>query len=395
MKRILLAVLVVASYANMAGVAGDLAQGFTRPPQSARPWVYWFPLSGNLSKEGITADLEALQRAGIGGVLYMEVDQGAPKGPADFAGPLWRELFQHACKEANRLGLEINMNNDAGWCGSGGPWISPELSMQRVVWTETVVQGPEHFDGVLARPQAVRDFYQDIAVLAMPAPEVDARIPDIQGKSSATPQHFPPQRAKFASLPADSVIPRGRVVELTGKMNASGKLTWDVPQGKWLVLRLGHTTTGKDNHPAPASGRGLECDKLSQAAAEAHFNGLMGRLIADNRSLSGQGKVLVSTHIDSWEVGSQNWTPRMREEFQKRRGYDLLPLLPTFTGRVVESREVSERFLWDLRQTVSDMLIENYAGHFRALANRHGLRLSIEALRWCAVRRDDLRRPGG
>ena len=105
----------------------------------------------------------------------------------------------------------------------------------------------------------------------------------------------------------------------------------------------------------------------------------MGRLIADNRPLSGQGKVLVSTHIDSWEVGSQNWTPRMREEFQKRRGYDLLPLLPTFTGRVVDSLEVSERFLWDLRQTVSDMLIENYAGHFRALANRHGLRLSIEA----------------
>ena len=69
----------------------------------------------------------------------------------------------------------------------------------------------------------------------------------------------------------------------------------------------------------------------------------------------------------------------MREEFQKRRGYDLLPLLPTFTGRVVDSLEVSERFLWDLRQTVSDMLIENYAGHFRTLANRHGLRLSIEA----------------
>jgi hypothetical protein len=379
MKRILLAVLVVASYANMAGAAGDLAQGFTRPPQSARPWVYWFPLSGNLSKEGITADLEALQRAGIGGVLYMEVDQGAPKGPADFAGPLWRELFQHACKEANRLGLEVNMNNDAGWCGSGGPWISPELSMQRVVWTETVVEGPKPFDGVLPRPQAVRDFYQDIAVLAMPAPEVEARIPDIEGKSSATPQHFPPQRARFASLPPESVTPRGRVVELTGKMNASGKLMWDVPQGKWLVLRLGHTMTGKDNHPAPASGRGLECDKLSQAAAEAHFNGLMGRLIADNRPLSGRGKVLVSTHIDSWEVGSQNWTPLMREEFQKRRGYDLLPLLATFTGRVVDSREVSERFLWDLRQTVSDMIIENYAGHFRALANRNGLRLSIEA----------------
>ena len=162
-------------------------------------------------------------------------------------------------------------------------------------------------------------------------------------------------------------------------MDASGRLTWQVPEGKWLVLRFGHTTTSTDNHPAPESGRGLECDKLSKEAVEAHFNALMGRLIDDNRAFAGKGKVLVSTHIDSWEVGSQNWTPRMREEFQKRRGYDLLPLLPIFTGRVVDSLEISERFLWDLRQTVSDLLIENYAGHFRTLANRHGLRLSIEA----------------
>ena len=379
MKRLLLAALFLASCASLACAGDDLARGFARPPQSARPWVYWFPLSGNLSKEGITADLEALQRVGIGGVLYMEVDQGAPKGPADFAGPLWRELFQHACKEANRLGLEINMNNDAGWCGSGGPWITPELSMQRVVWTETPVQGPKSFAGVLARPQPVRDFYRDIAVLAVPALEGKARIQGIQGKSSVAPQHFPPQRASFASLPAESVIPRDRVLDLTGKMDAGGKLTWDVPEGKWLVLRFGHTTTGVDNHPAPGPGCGLECDKLSKEAAETHFNGLMARLIADNQALSGKDKVLVSTHIDSWEVGSQNWTPRMREEFQNRRGYDLLPLLPTFTGRVVGSLEVSERFLWDLRQTVSDMLVENYAGHFRTLANRHGLRLSIEA----------------
>ena len=276
------------------------------------------------------------------------------------------------------------MNNDAGWCGSGGPWITPELSMQRVVWTETVLQGPKSFAGLLARPQAVQNFYQDIAVLAMPAGvpagSGNVRIQNFQGKSSAIPQHFPPQRAAFAAVPTDgSVIPRKQIVDLTDKMDAAGKLVWDVPEGKWLILRFGHTTTGKDNHPAPATGRGLECDKLSKQAAEAHFNGLMGRLIADNRALAGKDKVLVSTHIDSWEVGSQNWTPRMREEFKNRRGYDLLPLLPTFTGRIVDSPEVSERFLWDLRQTVSDMLIENYAGHFRTLANRQGLRLSIEA----------------
>ena len=85
------------------------------------------------------------------------------------------------------------------------------------------------------------------------------------------------------------------------------------------------------------------------------------------------------THIDSWEVGSQNWTPGFREEFQKRFGYDLLPYLPVLTGRAVESREVSERFLWDLRRLVADLLLENYAGHMREISHQHGLTLSIEA----------------
>ena len=145
-------------------------------------------------------------------------------------------------------------------------------------------------------------------------------------------------------------------------------------------MRFGHTTTGKDNHPAPATGRGLECDKLSKEAAEAHFNGLMGRLIADNRALvrPGQGAGL-DAHRQLGSRARKTGRPACARNSNKRRGYDLLPLLPTFTGRVVDSLEVSERFLWDLRQTVSDMLIENYAGHFRTLANRHGLRLSIEA----------------
>ena len=479
-----------------------LTAGFRSPSQETRPWVYWFPLNGNLTREGITADLESMARVGIGGLLYMEVDQGAPKGAADFAGPLWRELFKHACKEARRLGLQINMNNDAGWCGSGGPWITPELSMQKVVWSETAVQGGKPFEGTLPQPAAVQGFYRDIAVLAFPAlageqvtlsgngsgteatftssgssprkghfllpqpgtnqpswvqvecPQpftariltvriagsnvngrleisndgktfrpvkaVAARppaleltfdaqtarffrisftsyvtprtidvsdfqlspryqVPDYLAKASFVTAQAPPARAEFAAVPAEFIIHRDHIVDLTRRMDAAGKLTWEVPPGNWTILRFGHTTTGVKNHPAPEPGLGLECDKLSREAAAAHFNGLMGKVIADNTALTGQGKTLVSLHIDSWEVGSQNWTPMMREEFRRRRGYDLLPYLLAFTGRVVESGEVTERFLWDLRQTVSDLLVENYAGEMRRLGNRHGLRLSIEA----------------
>ncbi len=306
----------------------------------------------------------------------METEQGTPKGPAKFAGPEWRALFKHACSEAQRLGLQINMNNDAGWCGSGGPWITPELSMQRIVWTQTNVVGPTKFDAALPQPKAIRDFYQDIAVFALSATEFS--IPHVQSKSAEVRQEIMP-RTSYPALGADAVVPRERIVDLTAKLGKDGRLAWDVPEGNWTILRIGHTTTGKDNHPAPIDGRGLECDKLSKEAAEVHFNALMGKLIEENKALVGEQRTLVSTHIDSWEVGSQNWTPKFRQEFQRLRGYDPMPLLPVMTGRVIDSVEVSERFLWDVRQTVNDLLCENYAGHFRMLARMHGIRLSIEA----------------
>ncbi len=370
------AVGMILSPFKTSTAASELEQGFQHPPDSARPWVYWFWLNGNITSHGITADLKAMKRVGLGGVLIMEVDQGTPAGDVAFASPRWRELFKHVCAEANRLGLEVNMNNDAGWCGSGGPWITPALAMQRIVSTETNLAGPRRFEGTLPQPQTTVDYYRDIAVLAFPTPVGDARLEHLPGKAAFVPQHFA-SPATWPSLPPEQTVARERIADLSAQMDSAGRLTWSVPAGEWTILRLGHTPTGQQNHPAPAAGRGLESDKLSQAATEAMFAGLMGKLIADSKPLA--GRTLVATHIDSWETGSQNWTPKFREEFQRRRGYDPLPFLPVVTGRVVEGVEVSERFLWDLRQTVSDLLVENYAGYFRALAHRHGLRLSIEA----------------
>ena len=202
--------LLIVSLAGVGHAAdryAKLEQGFAQPPASARPWVYWFWLNGNITSNGITADLEAMARVGIGGVLIMEVDQGAPKGAAAFGQPGWRELFKHVTGEAHRLGLEVNMNNDAGWCGSGGPWITPDLAMQKVVWTETNVQGPMHFSGTLAQPKAVANYYQDIAVLAFPTPAGKARIEGIQGKAAFTPTFIAPQ-ASFPPVPAEQTVAR-------------------------------------------------------------------------------------------------------------------------------------------------------------------------------------------
>ena len=118
-----------------------------------------------------------------------------PVGPVPFAGPQWREMFKHVVAEAHRLGLQVNMNNDAGWCGSGGAWVPPDKAMQKLVWTETQVTGPTHvdrvlLDRVLPQPQVIAGYYRDVAVLAFPAPAADNRIPDIAGKTALIRQEF-------------------------------------------------------------------------------------------------------------------------------------------------------------------------------------------------------------
>ena len=114
-------------------------------------------------------------------------------------------------------------------------------------------------------------------------------------------------------------------------------------------------------------GLGLECDKLDTAALNAHFDAFFGTLLREigprDRPLQADGRYL---HIDSWEMGAQNWTGKFRVEFERRRGYDLLKYLPAVTGAVVGTREISERFLWDLRQTVKELILENHAGISRS-----------------------------
>ncbi len=345
--------------------AADLSEQFANPPASARPWVYWFWNNGNVTKAGITADLEAMQRVGIGGVIIMDVVErfAPPAGTADFMNPEWQDLFRFAVSEAHRLGIKINMTNGPGWTGSSGPWITPELSMQMLVTTNLMVNGPIHFSTVLPQPDTdgkrahdgfsstvkFKDFYRDIAVLAFPKT-------------------------------TDGVVSPAAVVNLTTNLDANGELNWEVPAGQWIVERIGYTTTGSSTRPPVKGGNGLECDKLSSEAMDIQFTNQMGKLIAEVGPLAGQ--TLVATHIDSWEVGSQNWTPKFREEFIKRRGYDPIPFLPNMAGGSIQGAigdpMVASRFRWDFEETISELLAQNYVGRLAELANEDGLRLTLE-----------------
>ncbi len=195
-------------------------------------------------------------------------------------------MFKHVVAEAGRLGLEVNMNNDAGWAGSGGPWITPELAMQKIVWTETAAEGPQQLQTALGQPETIAGCYRDIAVLAFPTPPADAdpktrfRIDNLKQKVGMDRQTIAAP-VRYPVLPADAVVAGGRIIELTARLDKDGRLAWDVPAGRWTILRIGYTPTGRVNAPSPPSGEGLECDKLSQEAVDAHFAGLMAKLVAD------------------------------------------------------------------------------------------------------------------
>src|SRR4051794_28947642 len=191
--------------------AASVEAGFNTPADSARPWVFWFWLDGNITSNGITADLEAMKRVGIAGVVIMEVEQGTPKGPVDFASEQWLRLFKHMCGEADRLGLKVSMNNDGGWTGSGGPWITPELSMQKLVWSETNVKGPTNFNAPLPQAVTVTKFYRDIAVMALSNTEADSpRMKDFSPRIKASVMGADFQQAKLLDGDAKTsiVLPR-------------------------------------------------------------------------------------------------------------------------------------------------------------------------------------------
>ncbi len=280
---------------SLSGANGaTLEDEFRSPPDSARPWVYWINMDGHLTREGITADFEAMKRAGLGGMIYMDVDVGVPRGNVPFMSPLWQENFKHAVLECERLGLEFTTITGPGWTGSGGPWIKAEQSMQHLVPSSVNTEGPRKFNAILPKPQprvsiyhtnqtpqmrkALDAFYEDVAVYAFP--RRDEVIADISEKaffhrqpysSAAGTRPYLPSPASYPQLDRSQVIDPADIIDLTDRLQADGRLEWDVPPGEWTILRMGRRSTGANTRPAPAAGLGFESNKFDKQALNTHF----------------------------------------------------------------------------------------------------------------------------
>ena len=369
--------------ASADGPADPLARDFAQPPDHARPWVWGHWLHGNVDRETITRELTAMKRVGLGGVTMFDVAQpGIPAGPHRYLDADWQKLFAWQITEAKRLGLEVMSHNGPGYSGNGGPWIPAELGSQKIVDTATRHPGGRRFTGTLPRPAANGGHYRDVAVLAVreSAPPAAPAIEDFDMKRLVWLNYIRWKGTRSAphdaALPADRCIPLDHVLVLTDRMSPDGRLDWDAPPGSWTLLRIGHTWTGQKTLPATPDSEGPECDKLDPQGIRTHFDHVMRRMV----ELAGPeaGKTFHTFFVDSWEAGGQNWTARMPEEFRKRRGYDIVPFLPVLTGRVIADLRTSERFLFDLRLTVSELVTENFWAELRRLCHARGMRLAVQ-----------------
>lgn len=359
-----------------------LERAFVTPPDAVRPGVFWQWMGGMLSREGITKDLEAMATHGVGAVMVMQMPDQAPYPQRwdfrDYPGKVkvlsdeWFSIVNHAVGEADRLGITFSIFICPGWSHAGGPWVTPQRGLKKLVSANTKVKGPMQFNAVLEKAprsigmgggnempawfgaqsdqklQELPAFYKDVAVIAFPSGE------------------------KKGAIPVEKMI------DLTSRMNADGTLKWDVPAGNWTIERFGIASENGVNHPAPFEGTGLEADRMDPEAVRIVFDGMVGRILREAKAKGYRSFKAFET--DSYEAGIQDFGLDYRDQFKKRRGYDCIPWLPSWLdkSRVVGSSELTERFRNDMTRTISELTAERFHKKLRALADENGVEWMIE-----------------
>jgi len=367
----------------------QLKKGFIQPPAESRLRCYWWWLNSMATKESITRDLEQMKLNGYGGASL--VDAGSSNytvaaktkaGPV-FMSPGWMELYRHAVKEADRLGIELSVNTQSGW-NPGGPTITPELALKKIVYTDTSLQGGKKIEIQLRQPPS-KLLYRDIMIQAfqqaanMPVKEKAIQYWGIKSfnETFGFKGTYPLNRLREenSSLQNSACIQPSAIIDLTGKFN-NGILSWEAPAGEWTIVRYGWTCTGAVTSTNSDGWEGLSVDHLDAAAFKKFSDDVILPLINTAQSA---GKSLHFLQTDSWEMGNVGWTNDFINQFKKFRGYDMVPYLPVLAGRVVGSVDQSDRFLHDYRQTIGDCVAAHHYQLFSNLAHEHGMGIHPES----------------
>lgn len=366
----------------------SLKKGFYDAPEEAKMRTWWFWMSGIATKKSITQDLEAMKANGIAGAIL--IDNGGDYSPPGvvFMSDEWKANFAHVIKEADRLGIEISLNIQSGAGDPGNPNIEDDNGLKKITYSEEKVTGPNKIEIELPMPRN-QIFYNDITVQAIRRVQSDIRFNELiknwNVKSFNKKERWNKEMDRYDlnqysdAYPDDgkaSAIAEDEIIDLSKHFN-DGKLKWDAPEGEWTIIRYGYTSTGRRNNYASEGYKGGLCyDPIHKRGINAQWKDVVKPLIDIAKA---NGNCLRYVHVDSWEMGTTNWTHDFDIEFKKRRGYDIDSYLPVLTGRIVGNREITNRFLEDFRQTVGDLAADyNYSEMYR-LAKAEGISMHSES----------------
>ena len=316
-----------------------LSDEFKSPPMSYRPGAFWCWLNGNMSEASITRDLEAMKSKGINRAEIWDV--AAVRNPAfipaggAFLGDESVRLIKHAISEGKRLKMSIGIVASSGW-NAGGSWVTPEWASKNLYFSKVEVAGPRVLSIDLPFPKfpkgcPMKDgdtpvFYKDVSVLAIPY---------------------------SAEMKIDNV---SRIISLKPFFK-DGRLKWEVPEGKWSILRFVCSNNGQQLIVPSPNSNGLFIDFFDPEATKRHLKHFMNRLGVTPENSAEAG--LAYFEFDSMELAEGTpWTDSFPSIFMERRGYDMENYLPVLAGWDIEKN--SEQFKYDFRQTVSDQLIYSH-----------------------------------
>lgn len=341
----------------------------------AKPWTFWNWKYGSVSRPGIHADLTGMKNVGMGGIWLMPVREAgecleSQDGVAQLSPEFWK-MMDYSFQLADSLDFDMGIH-----VLPGNPLVLPAESMQKVVWTDTIMKGGKKIEGLqMWQPESYKDgkmqpagseggYYQDIAAFAI----------RFKGKTGPAWRNATDSAARSEAVPMTDVLPLKMEGGMVMGVMVNGILQNKLPKGSWCLLRMGHTSMGQ-THATDGKGMGLEVDRFSPAAVKKLFDSWYAPLL--NRP---HGDVVSYLYIDPREWGSQNWGCQFAEEFKVRRGYDLLPYLPVMAGVPLESASRYEQVQNDIRLTIEELVKEKFFQTFTRLAEEQYVEVSCEPI---------------
>ena len=341
----------------------------------AKPWTFWNWKYGSVSRSGIHADLTGMKNVDMGGIWLMPVREAGEclefqDGVAQLSPEFWK-MMDYSFQLADSLDFDMGIH-----VLPGNPLVLPAESMQKVVWTDTIMKGGKKIEGLqMWQPESYKDgkmqsagseggYYQDIAAFAI----------RFKGKTGPAWRNATDSAARSEAVPMTDVLPLKMEGGMVMGVMVNGILQNKLPKGSWCLLRMGHTSTGQ-THATDGKGMGLEVDRFSPAAVKNLFDSWYAPLL--NRP---HGDVVSYLYIDPREWGSQNWGCQFAEEFKVRRGYDLIPYLPVMAGVPLESASRYEQVQNDIRLTIEELVKEKFFQTFTRLAEEQYVEVSCEPI---------------